>query len=271
MMQQFSVTKEQEFLLGRECALAAMSLGEGLTVFRKYDYVKHAYGTQAFFLLSIGIERLLKIILIYNHRRKNNNDFPSNAELKKAGHKIKSLYQVALNIANEIGEPELYLELVSDPIFDQIIDFLTEFAHNARYYNLDTLTGQLNSSGEPLSVWNKKINPIIIERHYRHNEEKANFIKELTNAIGDNIMVSFKNEEGNEINNLRDFYLEGMTVTVKQKYGMFYLYCIIRFLSKLLWNLDKEYFPMVSEYFAIFRNTDDVYVRSRKTWNPYNP
>ena len=270
-MQQYTVTKEQEYLLGRECALSAMSIGQGLTLIRKYDFVKHAYGTQAFFMLSIGIERLLKVILIYNHRRKNNNDFPNNAELKKYGHKIKPLYENALKISEEIGMPELSQELTSDPIFDQIVEFLTKFSNTSRYYNLDTLTGSSNDTDEPLRMWNKEINKVIVERHYRHNDNKANFIKELTDAIGKNFLVEFDTDEGKKINNLRDFYLEGMTVTVKQKYGMFYLYCMIRFLSDLLWHLDKNYFPMVSEYFVIFRNSDNAYVKGRKTWNPYEP
>jgi len=270
-MQQYSVTKEQEYLLGRECALSAMSIGQGLTLIRKYDFVKHAYGTQAFFMLSLGIERLLKVILIYNHRRKYSNDFPNNAELKKYGHKIKPLYENALLISEEIGITELSQELISDPIFEQIIEFLTKFSNTSRYYNLDILTGSSNNSDEPLRMWNKEINKIIVRRHYRHNDNNANSIIELTGAIGNDILVRFDNEEGKTIDNLRDFYLEGMTATVKQKYGMFYLYSIVRFLSNLLWHLDKNYYPMVSEYFVIFRNPDNAYVKGRKTWNPYEP
>ena len=61
MNKQGTVTQEQDFLLSRECALAAFSIGQGLTLLRKYDFVKHAHASQAFFQLSIGIERLLKI------------------------------------------------------------------------------------------------------------------------------------------------------------------------------------------------------------------
>jgi hypothetical protein len=268
-MQQYSVTQEQDFLLGRECALAAMSIGQGLTLIRKYDYVKHAYGTQAFFMLTIGIERLLKVIIIYNHRRLNNNSFPNNAELKSAGHKIDTLYKKAKQIADDIGKPELYKPIDDDPIFSLIIKFLTEFAHNARYYNLDSLTGHPNSTDEPLRAWNKKINKIIVERHYRHNKEKEEAIINLSNAVGSHFMVSFDNEDGNKVDNIKDFYLQGMTVDVKQKYSMFYIYCLVRFFSNLLWNLDKAFYPVVSEYFSKFRISDDAYVKSRKTWNPY--
>lgn len=265
-----TVTQEQDFLLSRECALAALSIGQGLTLIRKYDFVKHGYGTQAFFMLSIGIERLLKIIFIYDYRRKNNNKFPDNAVLRNAGHNIKSLYAAAMSIADEIAKPELYLMLKEDPIFDLIIGFLTDFANTSRYYNLDTLTGSSNKTDEPLRAWNNTINKIIVERHYKHNTKKAQAISKISEAVSDIFIVSFDNENGKEVNNIKDFYQEGMTVGVKQKYSMFYIYRIVRFLSTLIWHLDKNYPPFVSEYFTIFRNGDDSYIKRCKTWNLYN-
>lgn len=265
-----SATQEQDFLLSRESALAAMSIGQGLSLIRKYDFVKHGYGTQAFFMLSIGIERLLKVIIIYNYRRKNNNAFPDNQVLKNNGHNIRKLFDQAIHIADEISKQELYQSLKADPIFDMIINFLTEFANSSRYYNLDTLSGKLSHTDEPLRKWNKTINRLIVERHFKQNENKAQRISALANMIEDRFIVSFENENGKKITNIRDFYLEGMTVDVKQKYSMFYSYVIVRFLSNLLWNLDRNYHPFVSEYFMIFRNTDDSYVRSRKTWNLYD-
>ena len=77
---------------------------------------------------------------------------------------------------HDIGKPELYKPIDDDPIFSLIIKFLTEFAHNARYYNLDSLTGHPNSTDEPLRAWNKNINKIIVERHYRHNKKKEEAI-----------------------------------------------------------------------------------------------
>ncbi|OAV70984.1 hypothetical protein Barb4_00965 [Bacteroidales bacterium Barb4] len=264
-----SVTEEQKFLLCRECSLAALSIGDGLTLIRKYDFVKHGYATQAFFMLSIGIERLLKIILIYHHRKNNNNKFPDNAVLKKIGHNIKSMYDSAISIADEIGNPDIYKPLKADPIFDLIIDFLTDFARSSRYYNLDILTGNTNQTDEPLKKWDSTINKIIVERHYKHNPQKSKVTLKSAEAIDNIVNVSFYNEQGEGVNNIKDFYLEGMTVDVKQKYSMFYIYCIIRFLSNLIFYLDKNYYPFVSEYFSIFRLTDDTYIRKCKTWNIY--
>jgi hypothetical protein len=268
-MKQGVITEEQYFLLSRESALAALSIGHGLTLIRKYDFVKHGFGSQSFFMLSIGIERLLKLVIIYDYFRTHNNQFPDNSILKKAGHNIKALYVRSLQIAEDIGEMNLHSKLLSDPIYNIIIDFLTDFASVSRYYNLDTLTGRPNVTGEPLREWNRKINSIIIERHYRHNAKKAEAIKTITDIMQPHVLVSFDDEEGMKINDIKQFYLDGMKVDVKQKYSMFYVFCIVRFLSYLIAALDKGFYPSISEYFILFRNTDDAYVRRLKVWNLY--
>ena len=109
----------------------------------------------------------------------------------------------------------------------------------------------------------------IVNKKKRHSKQKEAAIINLTSEFESHFLVSFDNEEGKKVSNLRDFYLEGMPVDIKQKYSMFYIYSLVRFLSNLLSNLDKEYSPFVSEYFAIFRIKKDAYVKSRKTWNPY--
>jgi hypothetical protein len=269
MKKTHKITGEEEFLLKRECSLAALSIGQGLTLIRKYDFVKHGYANQAFFMLSIGLERLLKIILIYDFRIKNSGRFPDNGVLKKAGHNIRSLFQSAVDIAKNTGNYDLYAPLEADGIFDQIIGFLTEFAQSSRYYNLDILTGKSNDTGEPLRTWDSVINKIIVERHYKYNEKKAETISNIVSPMEDIILVSFNDEKGRSVGNLKDFYLNGMTVDVKQKYSMFYTYCIVRFLSQLLWRIDGKYSPMASEYFNIFRVENNAYVKRLKTWDIY--
>lgn len=263
------ITSEQDILLSRESALASLSLSNGLELIRKYDFVKHGYATQAFFMLSIGLERLLKLIVIYNYRRLNQNVFPENAVLKKAGHNIKKLLNEAKKIAYDLGKSDLFETLESDPIYTLIVDFLTDFAHKARYYNLDILTGNENSTDEPLRYWEKEINSLIVERHYIENPRKREAIKELTARLEDITIVAFNNERGDDISSMQQFYLEGMTVETKQKYSMLYCYNLIRFPATLIWYLDKEYCPFISEYFSDFRITDEKYILSRKTWGLY--
>lgn len=85
--------------------------------------------------------------------------------------------------------------------------------------------------------------------------------------------VSFSDEAGSEIDNLKHFYLKGDQVTTKQKYSMYYIYVIVRFLSNLLASLQHrgKLYPVLQEFFAIFLNDDKPYILNKKTWNPNPP
>ena len=69
---------EKELQLKREAELTAAMLKSGLNSLRKAA----AYGSmgefcQSFFSLSIGIERMLKIIIITEYRTDNDGKFPT--------------------------------------------------------------------------------------------------------------------------------------------------------------------------------------------------
>jgi hypothetical protein len=62
-------------LLNREAALSAQLLGNGLTSIRKYDFSSKGIFYSGMFSISIGLERILKIILVLDYQIKNSK-FP---------------------------------------------------------------------------------------------------------------------------------------------------------------------------------------------------
>ena len=46
--------------------------------------------------------------------------------------------------------------------------------------------------------------------------------------------ISQLDEQGNQINDLKSFYIAGNQVKVKQKYSVFYIYTIARYLHEIL-------------------------------------
>ena len=264
---------EQYNLLRREAGLAAMALGEGLTALQKADFVKFAHAQHAFFSLSIGLERLLKLTLIYEYRRINDGQFPDNNYLRDFGHNIKDLFSSTVSIANTLGCAGYHSDVVNDDICSGIIGFLSDFAVKTRYYNLDVLTGRShNNHPEPLKGWNSIVHAQIIDKHYKADKQKIKAIHDITESIGDNFLVYQSDWDGSPIQSLEDFYLEGQKVNVCRKYSAFYTYKIVRFLSLLLNVIEgHEQFPNISEFFMIFRCDDDKYVLGRKRWNIYQP
>jgi hypothetical protein len=265
-----SITEKQFVLLNNEASLAAMSLSQGLTFLRKHDFIKKSYALHAFFSLSIGLERLMKLTLIYDYRLKNNNSFPTNNFLKGFGHHIINLYEESKKIANSLNQSSLYHDVESDPICKDIIIFLSEFASKSRYYNLDTLTGKFQPSEEPLKGWEEIIESQILKRHYKPNENKNALVMELGSRMDEFALTSFHDKSGNHINSYKDLLLKGLTVETSAKYAALYLYKIIRFLSKLIYEIDvQKLLPMISEHFILFRSDDTKFILTRKTWNLY--
>jgi hypothetical protein len=79
---QHAVSSDAELALLREASMASMSIGVGLTHIRRYDFTQPGYFYSGLFSMTTGIERLLKLILIYDHRLNHHGSFPSNRHLK---------------------------------------------------------------------------------------------------------------------------------------------------------------------------------------------
>ncbi len=88
-------SKDLDIALTREAAMSSMALGIGLTHIRKYNYVQQGYFYSAIYSYSTGLERLLKLILIYDYRLNNNNEFPNNKQIRACGHNLSVLVRIA--------------------------------------------------------------------------------------------------------------------------------------------------------------------------------
>jgi len=262
------VSEEQFILLTREAGLSSTAIGEGLTMIRKADFVKHSYMLYSFFSLATGIERLLKLILIYDFRATNGNAFPQNEYLKDFGHKLVDLIKVAKEIANQRELQTLYSDIENDTIVEEIIRFLNDFALTSRYYNLDSLTGKKSNVKAPLQYWEERINHQIVKHHFT-SRKISHIPSEDIDPINNHCFIHLNDLTSRQVQSWKEFYERGKTVAVCQKYSMFYCYKLVRFLAKLLYHIDIYSFPVLGDFFDIFRNDDDKYVLSRKTWNFY--
>ncbi|AJP51164.1 hypothetical protein [Pseudomonas simiae] len=141
-------------LLQQEGHLARASLLSGIDLLLKANLDESKIGNfySAFFQLTIGFERILKLVVITNHMLENNYTPPTDEELRrKYGHNIKSTYLHALKVRNKWGY-EKVVAPVSGSVEDKILDFLESFGNKARYYNLRELNNTTADRG-PLGNW----------------------------------------------------------------------------------------------------------------------
>ncbi|MWV17580.1 hypothetical protein F3I16_16175 [Pseudomonas sp. L-22-4S-12] len=140
-------------LLQQEGHLARTSLLSGIDLLLKANLDEKNIGKfyAAFFQLTIGMERILKLVITTNYLLENSYTPPSDKLLRKYGHHIKEAYIRALDIHNKWAVEKLSPPL-SGSIDDLILDFLQEFAGHARYYNLSELSNSTPDPG-PLGKW----------------------------------------------------------------------------------------------------------------------
>lgn len=262
----------QEILLCREASLSSMSLGHGLTQLRKYDFSATGYFYSSLSLLSIGLERLLKLIVIYDFRIQNGK-FPDNKILRSYRHELVELIQKAEDLAN-LHKLKTTSFSCSEILVAEIIKLLSDFAVDSRYYNLDCLTGiKKDKSIEPLASWEQKINSKILNRHFRPNKRTIAQWEYLATKMEDLSYVRHTSEDGSEINTFKAYAAQAMVAETKQKYSMYYVYTIIRFLCEILSELEwkGQFYPFLREYFVVFLNPEKQYVLNKKSWNPLPP
>jgi hypothetical protein len=128
----------------REAELTRQLLAAGLGALVKANHMDKGRFSQAFFDLSIGLERLLKLIYLIDHALQSGGSFPSNGDLRKRfGHDLTALHAEALKIRRRLeDEGEQFVFAVPDPTLSaRIVGVLAEFAKGTRYYNLDYLLG----------------------------------------------------------------------------------------------------------------------------------
>lgn len=171
-------------LFQQEGFLARSSLLAGFNALRKanVDDTNKGLFYSAFFELSIGFERLMKLVLVIDHMARNDLCPMTDQELKnKYGHKIESLYKSCVELNERLGKSSD--DFYAEGTFEwDIIHFLHEFALSARYYNLSKLTNGQRTN-DPLSEWWSLLTRVI---HSDVSQKKLEKIQTESLAYCDN-------------------------------------------------------------------------------------
>jgi len=264
--------------LTREAAIAGQSISAGLGALRSANYATTGLYSHAFFSLSIGLERLLKILFLIDHALHNEGSYPSDKELKdEFGHDLVKLFSRARKIHESLPSKDRRYAFSSGGIEDDIISFLSKFAKTTRYYNLNYL-GSASDTDElkdPIREWFERIGKKVFEKHYSMEERRidAEHASAIQQVMGNYALVRHTAEDGSPIASLEDGALQTGKNKKMQKYGTFYCVKIVRFLYMILYDLVREAhskrleIPYLDELFFPFMN-DDKYLLSRKTFPP---
>lgn len=253
--------KDTEELLGREAELSAQLLGNGLSSIRKYSFAEIGYFYTGIFSVTIGLERLLKLIILFDYKQRNLN-YPNDTYLRERGHELGDLVKEAIliNSTNNYGVDESVFE---DSLSQVIIVFLKDFAKQSRYYNLNAASGKFQVGNEPLARWDQDVCIELMRRHFKLTEKKkAMFVAQqlMVPAI-----ITHTHEDGSSINDQDSYILSCIQINDKQRYSMLYIYRIIRFAVKLFREIEPF---QLWELFVIYEQTD-ARALQKNVWDPY--
>ncbi|WP_318414122.1 hypothetical protein [Photobacterium leiognathi] len=269
---------EKFVLLQQEGFLTQSSLSQGLTNLRKANMGDKEKGLfySAFFQLSIGIERLMKLTILLEYMLENKLEVMTDKQLKhQYGHKIKDLYSSIKSIAvrHDLPVDGFY----HDGIEWSMIHFIHEFALTARYYNLSKLSGGSNTN-DPLSEWWDIIYDIYLDEVA---ETKRNKISKkcysICDANGSNSFTYHHDFHGNIMTEF-EFLLYPKIIEASSPHATWFIIKILKPIFNVMRELqfkvqelehdlgeDRSVIPCLHEFFPFLCSTRNMALR-RKSW-----
>ena len=260
--------------LMRETSLAAQTLCSGLTDLRKAELGKPGVYYAAFFGLSVGFERLCKIVLVLDHVIDHDGLFPTDDKLRKIGHDVQALIEKTQEVRKKYASDNDWSPFPDDRVVDVMTRFLCGFATRTRYYNLDYLHDNTKDF-EPINEWNEGVGSEIIRKHYP--SERQQMHRKTSEGIGRKIdpvsSIYLSNDaEGTVITDAVSMIEAGMKIALIQEWSQFYALKIARYLAVLISNVQsyvpRKDMPDLGEILWPFY-ANDRRLRSLKRWSIY--
>ena len=259
-------------LLQQEGHLISSCLGIGLTDLRAAHVHNKGAFYSALFNLSVGIERLMKALLIIEHMLNNNLSVPTKKQLKAYGHNINELYDCCVLIAKKRnftfpGKDAL------NPVQRELLSLLSDFAQTTRYHNLDALNPS-HVGKDPLVHWGDILLLILEHDVTRFQKEKILNQANLVASAIDDITVTLMNGlDKRPLSTVEALALPGLHDQAA-KHAVLHLVNILfplrelaSDLSHLAYTLNTPTppFPQMQEFIEWIWN-DRQYVLRKKKW-----
>lgn len=265
--------------ISREASLVSQIIGSGATALGRASY-GNGFGEYytAFFGLSVGIERLAKLILIADHAMSHAGKLPDQIVVRKFGHKLADLIAKTDQITTRHGL-ELQFGKPNDPICWAAVDCLNAFADasKGRYANFEAIGNPaFDARNEPVNSWWANVVEPILDKHYRGKsgeagvKHRAAVAKKLMGQFSSVLMID---EQGGVMTDLEIASERAGQTKWAQKYGRFYTLSVVRWLASIFYELSHlaTYQHGIdalfghSELFNIYRLPNE-FLLTRKRW-----
>ncbi|OHU20984.1 hypothetical protein BKG76_09665 [Mycobacteroides franklinii] len=264
--------------LGREAALVRQLIGSGATALGHANYadLTGVYYT-AFFGLSIGLERLCKLILVADHAINHQGELPTQKFVKSYGHKLTILCDKVEEIANN-HQLEIRYSRPKNEITSSILNCLDAFADagRGRYANFAELGDPNLSQDEPIANWWNDVAEAILTKHYygKRAQQGVESRAALAHALlAPYSSVLFVNETNDVMTTPLDASIRTGQAELVQRYGRYYALTIARWLADVFCELTRKAWHKqnIHAFFGVWEHlwdyaVSDDFLKTRKVW-----
>lgn len=262
----------------QEAMLVRHLIGAGATAIGQANYAnKKGEYYRAFFELSVGMERLAKLILVVDYALTHAGKLPDEKHVRQFGHDLKSLFaaveQVCTARALKLDYPR-----PTDAVATAIIVNLDAFADakRGRYANFGALANPQTAQHEPVAKWwNEVAEAILQDRYYGKpvQQKVEGNARAIGMWLGPVSMVQHTTETREELNDLEIASRRTGQTEIVQKWTRFHALTIARWLSDVyrelaehaVYQKNHDAFFGSWEFFDTYR-VDNDFMKSRKTW-----
>ena len=229
----------------QEAMLASHLIGDGVTALGRAYYGEKGMGQYylGFFSLSVGLERLLKLIVVADKAIDCDDSLSADDWVYKFHHNIIKL----INHADQVSKSrklEIIYERPNSEITKAIIKNIDAFANShGRYSNYRCIQNSDHCKNDPISKWWNEVGEAILKDHYYcksdrfHVEEMACNIK---HQIGDSTNLIIFDENRNKITDHAEIIVRLVKVKIVQKFVRYHALSIVRWLSNIYLELSKN-------------------------------
>ena len=268
------------FLLEQEGLLAQACLCSGLTALRRANLGdKKGLFFSAFFELSIGFERVLKLVLILDHMARNQMVPPNSKTVEDYGHKLRSLFDSAKDVCATQGITALDA-FQPDSLSMVILGFLDDFAHpGGRYSNINKLTGQRHQAmADPLVHWGEIARQIMQSQATPKERQRAELNGQMARFAFGDAAASLMSDLNKQPMDVTMLLVRASELDTASKHAIYALVTLIAALREVLDSLCARAqaakpagrshlsdVPDMKEFFQ-FAWADRQYVMRKRQW-----
>lgn len=253
-------------LLLQEGHLTRSSLMSGFGFLNRADYQERKGDYySAFFQLSIGVERIIKIAYILNFKLENDMRLPTDKELRRLGHKLKEGYDVCAGFNKSSQDFSKVGSLEYD-----VLSVLSDFADGARYHNLNELSGG-RKLDDPLQAW-RTVHAKVVEQELSY--KKRENIARKVYAHCDKFKIFHYSEiaEGHWVPHV-DVMMKECMLAAAKPYCVWLVISLLEPFYELIYDLcsaihkieEGSSVPAMYEFFPFLLCDKDTVLR-RKSW-----